>query len=675
MNQKIFKITVFLGVLFFAPIFASADESSITVNENTSSLEQSNQPFETMSLDISQGLGTANAPFLVSTIDELKTAIASDIVSGESAIYIKLTADIIYSDIPVTIKQNIVLDGDNHYILYSGTNYTTAHFWVGDSNLDITFKNIKYGNDVYPNNNYYGILYIGGSYHDINFNVENIDYNIQKGAQPFYANGRTNTLTLKGKNSFKGVTSNGASGEFSEGFTAINFSDDSQTTIYNDTASATAVFWGPSNQNITVGKNALVDISTSKQYLSYDGNLTLNVEEKGQFLYRAISGSNHATNVAALKASGAINMSFAKDAIGHFTTDKNGFSGSNPSINVSSPNYVMFDASSPTTSVLNALTPNFIRNDSDGEDYTINYLMQTGQMTLIPNVTSSQNVSAASINKGYSVVYARSPKISDLNVNSETGTDLSQITAQIIQWTPESITTGSQISYKLSKNRLYTQSDLNSSAAQDSIENDTSVPTQVINVTIDVKTDSVYQYQNLPAQMYYIYSKLENKNVPGYTLVSPWVEKMVEIKPYIEVSLPDVLTFESLKSGTIVKNPQLPQDFIVNHGNVPINLNLKTLTIQPDSSSVISLVPKVQGTNQLQLQLVSDSVLGGGEQLILGPLLAGPISTQAIRLSPYWESDREAALYLNGEHSVSGLIGGPYQVHYNLKVAVNQAKS
>ena len=84
---------------------------------------------------------------------------------------------------------------------------------------------------------------------------------------------------------------------------------------------------------------------------------------------------------------------------------------------------------------------------------------------------------------------------------------------------------------------------------------------------------------------------------------------------------------------------------------------------------MVSLVSKVQGKKQLHLQLVSQSLSGNGNSVIWNPLLVGPFSGQSIRLTPYWEDGQKASLSLSGEHSVSILDGGPYQVNYGLNVA------
>ncbi|CCK20315.1 hypothetical protein [Pseudolactococcus laudensis] len=133
------------------------------------------------------------------------------------------------------------------------------------------------------------------------------------------------------------------------------------------------------------------------------GALNLNVQEKGQFKYKAISGTNHVTQIAALKITGTINMDFAEDAIGRFTTEKNGFSGQDPTISVTSPNYILFDATSGK-SPLGSIALNLTRKDSDGYRYPINYL-KSGQKELTANMTGNRSITASTINSGESVVY------------------------------------------------------------------------------------------------------------------------------------------------------------------------------------------------------------------------------------------------------------------------------
>ena len=150
------------------------------------------------------------------------------------------------------INKNTALDGAGHYILYNDTSYDQSLFETSADNLNITFKNIKYGNATYPNNSYWGMLFTINS--RINFVVENIDWNIKNGSQPFWGDSNpSNTLTFKGRNNFKSAGDK-KGGEFVEGFSTINFSDDSKTTVYNDSTDSDAVFWC-SKQQINIGTN------------------------------------------------------------------------------------------------------------------------------------------------------------------------------------------------------------------------------------------------------------------------------------------------------------------------------------------------------------------------------------------------------------------------------------
>lgn len=670
-----------LFLLFFVyPIFVRADDTSTTTNDDT---QTPKQVLDATTREMSNGTGTASAPLLVATIADLKTALDQNIPSGEPALCIKLTDDIYYafSDRGIKVNKNTVIDGDGHAILYTETRapgfngyYDYEHFSTGADNLTITLKNIKYGNATCPNSTWYGIMRVNNQ--NTNLVIENIDYDIQKGGQPFYANNETNTLTFKGKNSFKAGTSGGGyDGEFAQGFTNINFADNSQTKIYNDTYNESAFFWGPSKQVVTVGKNALVDISTSKQYLSYDGtSFNLNVQEKGQFKYRAISGTNHVTQIAALKLTGTINMDFAEDAIGRFTTEKNGFSCQDPTISVTSPNYILFDATSGK-SPLGSIALNLTRKDSDGYRYPINYL-KSGQKELTANMTGNRSITASTNNSGESVVYARAPQITNFSAVPTVGDDLSQITAQVKQWTPENLAAGSKINYKLATTKLYSGNNISTSTAQTSINNASSAngvrDSRNVAITTDIGKDSINQYNDLPAQTYYVYSRLEGNHVPGYTLSSLWVEQMVVVPTYLKVSLPDTLAFVTPKAGEITKENHLANYVVSNHGNVPVKLNLKSLTVNPDSAQDVALVAKCQKKKQVHLKLVAEYPSTTGD-VMWGPIMVGSITGPPIGLDAYWNSDHEASLYFNGEHSVSVLDGGPYHVNYKLAVAISQA--
>lgn len=94
--------------------------------------------------------------------------------------------------------------------------------------------------------------------------------------------------------------------------------------------------------------------------------------------------------------------------------------------------------------------------------------------------------------------------------------------------------------------------------------------------------------------------------MPGYTLSSLWVEQMVVVPTYLKVSLPDTLAFVTPKAGEITKENHLANYVVSNHGNVPVKLNLKSLTVNPDSAQDVALVAKCQKKKQVHLKLVAE---------------------------------------------------------------------
>lgn len=620
--------------------------------------------------------GSETNPYQVANLADLKLALAKPIVSGNSALYIRLVGDIVYvdNDKNQQITKNFVLDGNGHYIRYSEKNYDQSLFETGKDNLTITFKNLKYDDAA----SYYGMLYT--SKNNINFIVENIDWDVKKGSQPFYSTGNSgNTLTFKGTNRFKSDgTDHG--GEFVEGFPNVIFADDSQTTVYNDT-SGTDGFFYCGKQKITVGKRASVEFTTSKPVFIYDGSdAKVDVQESGKFVLKFISGTNHKSSTSRLLGGigSSITFNFAEDAIGHFTTAKDAFSGTSPTINATSPEYILFEASPSSKSVLANLTPKFVRKDSDGYTYPIAYF-KDGQKEFVANVTGTQSVSASNISSGNSVVYARAPKIKGLDAVPTVGRDISQIAAQISQYSPATLSNGnSKLTYKLATKQLYTENDITTAAAQTSITNafpnQGVVREQDIWLPSDVTASSAYQFTALPAQTYYLYTRIEGRYIPGgYTLTSPWVENVVSVPSYIEVTLPDSLEFLAVQAGAFGKSHHLSDYTAVNHGNVPISLDLKSLRINPTSSPNVSLIDQCIDKRQVSLKLVAENATGLNN-VIWEPIVAGmPIPSKPFILEPFWESGRQASFYVKGEHSVSVTDGGPYKIDYNLTLAVKAA--
>lgn len=604
------------------------------------------------------GNGTLESPFLVSNAQELKQAINTSFVNDQTLHYIKFLNDIIYkdSDTRFTISKNTVLDGDGHALLYNGTNYGTAHFQTGANNLNITYKNLQFGNASYPNSNYYGILY--NAYNNIAFTVEDISYNIQNGSQPFYGNNNAgNSITFKGNNTF---TSMGSSygGEFIEGIPTVNFATGSNTTIYNDSSGVYALFWS-TNQVINVEQGACVSIEASKAYLFWTGG-TINMKENAQFLYTSTKGIYNTTsqNTAALSNSGSVIINVSQDAIGHFRTSVNAFSGINPVINVTSPDYMLFDHSDQSKTVLGTMTLTINRKDNDQYNYSTNYLLGTSQTevanNLLPN--KSEVISTSTIKNGSSTMYGRCPTIIVFTVLSNVGSNVSSLITQVSQWSPQQ-DEKLEIQFKLSKDALYKGDDSTSQSAQQSIENQTGLKNQVINSEI-----GKFEFTDLSPVTYYAYAKIDDYHIPGYQLYSPWIEEVTEIAPYIELSFSaQGMAFSSPISG-IFKSEENSR--IINSGNIPMSIDLTELKETPSSSPEMKLVPEFISRNQeLILTLVGKNE--GTNQIVRwGPLEKSVTPKSApLIIEPYW-GNNEAILYFEGNYS--GPLIGPMDVQYNL---------
>ncbi|MHC5227903.1 hypothetical protein ACYSNW_06435 [Enterococcus sp. LJL99] len=646
---------------------ATKDSTKMTQQETSeNSIESNDKISENDNIEATAlltGIGTVDNPVIVTNAKELNEAFQLAIPEGQTQITIQLGNDIVYtnSDTYFTINKNTTLDGNGHAILYNGTSYSTRHFQTGANGINITYKNIQFGNETYPNSNYYGILYTNNS--NVSLTMENINYNINKGAQPFWGNNNVNnTLTFKGKNTFHSSGST-SGGEFVEGFRQVVFSASSQTTIYNDTTDSLALFYSTS-QVITVEENASVDIETSKRDLTYAGG-SLSVAKQGSFNYHAIHGTNYSSSSTTLSNSGTVLLSFDEDATGKFTTSANSFSGSNPTVNVTSPDYVLFDTDDSSKKALGSMSINVARKDTDNYKYITSYLISGEQKTLRPNLASgaTETISSSSISNGQSVLYGRVPAITDFSAKAKVGPNVSSVDAMINQWSPEK-TQSEVVYYKLSDQRLYTGNDITSDTSQQSIEKSNGL------ANTSVKADSVgestsYSFTNLNPKKYYTYAKADDHRVPGYLLYSPWTEQTSEVPIYKSLTLPtDGISFISPIPGSFNTKQTTNNYTIINQGNVPMSIDLKKLTKNSNSSLEIDLVSQFVTRNQeLTLNLIGENT-GTNQQVSWDSLTEGSTPTSdPLTINPYWQ-ENQAILYFNGNYS--GPLIGPQKISYVL---------
>lgn len=649
------------------------EEPTLESTEDTVETEQDVQETPRMTPLATAGAGTEESPYLVTSFKELTDTLEETVAAGQTQ-YIQLQNDIVYDTTGIPIIQNTVIDGNGNALLYNGTRYSVAHFKSDADNINVTYKNVSFGNSTYPNSSWYGILYAGTKTGN-QLTVENINYNIQNGSQPFWGGNNTgNTLTLKGKNTFHSSgTENG--GEFVEGYRYVTFAENSDTTIYNDAPGATAVFYS-SSQTVTIEKNASVSIESSKAHLFYN-SATLNVQEQGKFSYKTIYGTNDKSNTANL-CTGTLTANFAADSIGHFTTDVNNFTGTNPTFNLNSPDYVVIDSTSSSKRVLGDMKPIFKRQDSDTFSYRIDYLSGDKQQTYVPTVStgSSYTITSSNIGDGYSVAYAKLPTIDSLSASSATGPDISSITAQIDSTSPANLLS-SEIQYKLATKQLYS-GELASADAQNSIQNAGTAEgvKETANVPLPgtqppAGESSKYLFTKLPAGSYYLYVQVNDQRIAGYTFESLWQETSAEVEPFVLTQFSsNAMSFNSPIPGQFGKQQNLENYTIRNAGNVPAKISLTSITRNSDSSEKLSLVEQFDTNNQeLLLSLIAEKV-GSGARITFGPLTdKDPLNLDTLQLDPFWETDAQANLYLAGDYS--GPMIGPQNFSYRFSFAIS----
>lgn len=657
------------------PASDESPESSSTTESSSDQIQESSEQstFAEDTKPFVAEIGTAENPYLVTNFSELKQALAATLDS-EATKYIQFQNDIVY-DGTATIKQNTVIDGNGFALLYNGTNYGGAHFSTGANNISVTYKNLSFGNSAYPNSTYYGILFTGNS--NVHFTVENINYNIKIGGQPFWGNNDAgNTLEIRGQNQFY---SSGSSygGEFVEGFRNVLFAEGSNTSIYNDTPTALAIFWSTA-QTVTIAKKAVVSIETSKRTLFYGDNATLNIQEQAEFRFKKIYGTNNPTNDVSLTYGGTLTGNLAEDSLAQFTTDTSGFSGNSPSFNLSSPDYLVFENSSAKQVFASGFNPKLTRKDTDADTYGINYLTAGKQTSYLSNAqtNTTYTMTTALIENGYSMAYSRMPKIDSMSATPEVAADVSSIHGQIDAVTPSALA-GQKVQYKLAAKKLYSGADSTDETAQTSIEQATEA-TGVLEgkeITLDdssqpIGADTKATFNKLFAGGYYLYAKVEGSRIPGYTFQSPWQEVTVEVPKFIltQFSHP-AMAFQSPVPGQFGKERNLDEYTVRNAGNVPTTLSLKRVTRDPESASSISLVEQfVSHDQELLLSLIAEKA-DSKEKITLGPLIEKEdIDQPTIALNPFWASDNQAALYFNGNYS--GPMIGPQTICYHLSFAI-----
>ena len=644
--------------------------------------------------------GSEENPYLVGDITTLIATLSKDIPDGSEELYIKLTNDIIYTSTDISygdnsklnITKNTVLDGDGHYLLYdnsNGGNTDYAHFITKTPNLTITYKNLNFGNEQYQNNTWFGILKVLSGATGTNFIVENIDYSMTEGSQPFYATADNCVLTIKGENNFTSKTAPSKyGGEFSEGYSTIIFEENSNTTIHLDTPDGEAFFWPKQDGNrlnLVVKKNAVVDATSSKRYPFFGNNdSTFYVEEDGVFKYKKIkSATGNSYTRYTMNLGDSIAMNFDNSSIVEFSSDEATIEMKKATIVANEPDYILFNFPKSTSNFISSGTLALNRPQiTTDTNYQLDYISGGNVNSLTShfptNHTETITTSYPS-NNTQSLIYQQS-----LTLNGVTGTPIastleSKIDTNITGFTPteRNITT---VDYLLSKKSLHGNGDINSTEVQQAINdafnsNDSSYLSKTVTLTAE-NTDTSTLFENLAGGDYYLYARATGEVTAGFPSTTLWVTTASEplsLAKVIDTNIPVNMIFKS-PTTEFGKKENAGEYTFTNNSNIPIAVDLTEVARTAGSDSDVSLTNSLAPTDtyKLLLNLATNYTDETNNPLVWGPLTEGPISedSKAMLLEPFWETDKnQAEVYLTGNYS--GPVSEVKNVTYNFTFTIN----
>ena len=248
--------------------------------------------------------------------------------------------------------------------------------------------------------------------------------------------------------------------------------------------------------------------------------------------------------------------------------------------------------------------------------------------------------------------------IDEIQVEPEVGIDLSNLTTTINTTRPPERPL-TKYDFKLSKQRLWTGSSINTQAAQTQINN-ASLTTNGMVAVRSSPTESFWQEQKLYAGIYYVYVKVtgqlqEDPELAHLPSESFWYEVVIEMpKSPLNVEVPLEKIFKIREEGPF--DTFESSQPVVSRSNFPINLTV-TEVVEHTTDSPVALVNEIQpGANkQLRLHLRTTNNQDSG------PLVVGLNQASPIEILPFL--DNPLHLYLKGEYA--GSLQEKHDVSYS----------
>lgn len=662
-------------------------EETLSTTESVQSSDTQESSTHATLLDAS-GDGSQNNPFLVGNETDLVTALAATPADG-GTLYIQLTADITGTNWSAKFQfiQNTVIDGNGYSFLYQGTSYTNYQFYVSNKpNLTVTYKNVNFGSEAYPNSNYYGIMHtIGSSTTNFTLNIENVNYYVINGAQPFqFAGGTGSSINFSGTNNFQMPNASGTGGEFTEGVQNITVKQGSKTTI-NHLNNQESIFFranGSAGQmSLTVEDDATLDIQSIKRYMfTASPQPQITVGKNAHLKYNRVNATN---SFSINNNSSGATLNFDESSTGVFQntgTIDTGTNTSNFVINANHPNYIIFrnSTSNATGSFLAGTNRSiqFNRIDSSATNsYSLLTLGIDNQLTSLntfqPNSSYTLLGSAVTNNPG--VVYQEDLSIDDsVKATSNTSSNVSDIDAYLEQITPTNREL-TNVTYKLGNQRLFDSTQaITDAASQTAITNATTgtsgfveqkdIPlTDLTSSSSELQTATAAEFEQLKPGTYYLYTRVSevigkedgSAPIPGFAVTTKWVETQVVVSSVINVSFPmNALNFNSSKVGVFGKAENVYGGAkISSASNVPIGVTLKS--VEENKENTVKLVDSFTASpnQELVLRLNTTYDSSGTNGPTWGPLSTNYSGSQELDFQEFWQGNTSATVFVDGNYS------------------------
>lgn len=620
--------------------------------------------------------------------------------------YLTLAADIIYgfaNGATITVggtaieslvfNSDTIIDGAGTYGMYFGYRGTDGYYntssplRVDSSNLNITFRNLKFGNTTYPNSTRAGLVYPFRNNNNsvfasnLNLTLENIDYNISgTGGKAFnFYYGTGVSVTFKGTNNFVLSNTSTSGAEFCSDAKNIYFDQGSETYIKTTSSTMSSVFMGENggnDLNISLLEGAQLTIDNGKVALLESKNPTLNVGKDAVFNYNSITGGGSAVNGTSLinytqNVTTKINADENAEMI--FQNSKSGSSswGLNGDYQVvaTAPKRILLSSKSFSSGLISNGTLTIQRKDTDAtrnfESSTLaNNATETSEIQKYNPSNTAFTYNTANTTGKVAVVYQPAVTVKTVSTNTAVAAGQSDlILGETLTYTPSEGSIA-QTSYKVSQNDLMADLVSTSDTAQNQVENATNL---VADQTLT--NQSKLTVQNLLAGDYYIYTKIIDQTAltaDGRTFnvktTSKWLPVTQNIPKGIFVVVPNNLAFDWKMMGNFTSK----QYQVINKSNTKVAISVQSIAGQADN----------------QFKIVDSLATDSAYETTLGLKLTAPLDSQSlslnlnqfspnqqITLAPYTDTTNNILnVAFSGKYS--GPLDGVKVSNYQLSLAI-----